>query len=96
MAPFDAKRIEDYLKKLDPPWKHVVSEGVDKIQREFNFKDFAKAMEFVNKVALLAEREGHHPEIHISYNKVRLVSWTHAIKGLSENDFILTAKINLL
>ena len=51
-------------------------------------------MKFVNRVAEIAEREGHHPDIHIHYNVVRLDVWTHAINGLSENDFILAAKID--
>jgi len=51
-------------------------------------------MKFVNKVAELAESEDHHPDIHIYWNKVKLVLWTHAIGGLSENDFIMAAKVN--
>jgi 4a-hydroxytetrahydrobiopterin dehydratase len=64
------------------------------IERAFQFKDFKEAIKFVNKVAETAEQEGHHPDIHIYYNKVRLELTTHKIKGLSENDFILAAKIN--
>jgi 4a-hydroxytetrahydrobiopterin dehydratase len=66
------------------------------IERTFVFKDFKEAMSFVNEVAELAEDEGHHPDIHIYYNKVRLELTTHKIRGLSENDFILAAKINSL
>jgi 4a-hydroxytetrahydrobiopterin dehydratase len=51
-------------------------------------------MKFVNRVADIAEAEGHHPDIHIHYNRVRFDIWTHAIDGLSENDFILAAKID--
>lgn len=68
----------------------------DTIKRDFNFKDFKEAMDFVNKVAGIAESEGHHPDIYIFYNKVNLTLYTHAVKGLSENDFILAAKINQL
>src|SRR5215216_6728205 len=68
----------------------------NKLIRRFRFKDFKEAMAFVNKVADLAESEGHHPDIHISWNRVRLELTTHAIKGLSENDFIMAAKINQL
>lgn len=64
--------------------------------KEYKFKDFKEAMAFVNKVADLAQNEGHHPDIHIFYNRVRLQLSTHAIKGLSENDFILAAKINAI
>jgi 4a-hydroxytetrahydrobiopterin dehydratase len=64
------------------------------ITKEFAFKNFVAAMQFVNKVAEIAEGEGHHPDIHIHYNRVRFDIWTHAIDGLSENDFILAAKID--
>ena len=66
------------------------------ITKEFSFKNFVEAMKSVNRVADLAEQEGHHPDIHIHYNKVRFDIWTHAIGGLSENDFILAAKIDAL
>ena len=65
------------------------------IEREFRFKDFKGAMEFVNSVAALAEAEDHHPDICISYNKVRLTLSTHKANGLTCKDFILGAKINL-
>lgn len=65
-----------------------------KISKEFKFKDFIGAINYVNHVAELAETEGHHPDIQIRYNKVLLELSTHAIGGLSENDFILAAKID--
>ena len=67
-----------------------------KISKTFKFADFKEAMKFVNKVADLAENEGHHPDINISYNKVEIILWTHAIGGLSTNDFIVAAKIDQL
>ena len=67
---------------------------IDKIEKVFKFKNFKKAIEFVNKVAEIAEDEGHHPDILIEWNKVTLTLWTHAIKGLFKNDFILAAKID--
>ncbi len=66
------------------------------IKKQFQFHDFKEAMAFVNQVADLAEAEGHHPDIKIAYNKVLIELWTHAVKGLSENDFIVAAKINTL
>jgi len=66
------------------------------ISRDFEFKDFKGAMVFVNKVADLAESEGHHPDIHCWWNKVKLELSTHAVGGLSNNDFILASKINTL
>ena len=66
------------------------------IEREFQFKDFKGGITFVNKVADLAEKQNHHPDICIYYSKVKLVLSTHKISGLSKNDFILAAKIDLL
>jgi 4a-hydroxytetrahydrobiopterin dehydratase len=68
----------------------------DSIERSFQFHDFEEAMDFVNQLAEIANTENHHPDIHISYNKVRLVLSTHKIRGLSRNDFIMAAKTNLL
>ena len=77
-----------------PGWELV--EDQQKLVRRFKFKGFKEAMAFVNKVADIAEHEGHHPDIQISWNRVRLELTTHAIKGLSENDFIMAAKISNL
>ncbi len=67
-----------------------------KIQRKFTFRDFKGAMAFVHSVADIAETEGHHPDIHIFYTTVLIDLWTHAVGGLSKNDFIVAAKINAL
>jgi 4a-hydroxytetrahydrobiopterin dehydratase len=75
-----------------PKWK--LRKDEPRLWREYTFKDFVRAMKFVSKVAELAEEEGHHPDIHIHYNKVKFVLWTHDLGGLSENDFILAAKID--
>jgi 4a-hydroxytetrahydrobiopterin dehydratase len=64
------------------------------IYREFKFKDFKSALKFVNKVGKIAEREDHHPDIYFGWGFVSIQTYTHAIKGLSANDFILAAKIN--
>lgn len=74
----------------------VLARGGKKIVRKFEFKDFVEAIAFINKVAAVAEGEGHHPDLHIFYNKVTIELSTHAVGGLSENDFILAAKINAL
>ncbi len=68
--------------------------GLTAIERDFTFKNFKQAMRFVNAVAEIAEQEGHHPDISIFYSRVKLWLTTHAIKGLSVNDFILAAKID--
>lgn len=74
----------------------ALTEDKKGIRREFVFEDFKKTMEFVNKVADIAENEGHHPEFRVSYGSVVIELSTHAIGGLSENDFIVAAKINAL
>jgi 4a-hydroxytetrahydrobiopterin dehydratase len=75
-----------------PAWR---AEG-DKLLRTFRFANFREAMAFLERVADLAEGEGHHPDFCVHYNKVDMSLWTHAIGGLSENDFILAAKIDAL
>lgn len=91
--PFDQKEIATYKTYLKRGWE--VDEG-KKIKHTFSFKDFKEAIDFVNKIADVVEEEGHHPDIHIYYNKVKIVLWTHAIGGLSTNDFILARKIEEL
>jgi 4a-hydroxytetrahydrobiopterin dehydratase len=68
----------------------------DKLHRSFTFADFKEAMVFVNRMADVAEEEGHHPDFAVHWNRVDVTLWTHAIEGLSENDFILAAKLNPL
>lgn len=80
------------MRELNPSW--LLSDDLKAISREFRFPNFLLAMQFVNAVAGLAEEEGHHPDITIRYSKVLLELSTHAIGGLSENDFILAANID--
>jgi 4a-hydroxytetrahydrobiopterin dehydratase len=87
--PMSMEEAHDLIEQV-PGWEL----GENKLTRRFKFKNFREAMAFVNRVAELAEDEGHHPDIHISWNRVRLDLTTHAIKGLSENDFIMAAKTN--
>ncbi len=89
--PFERAEAESYVADV-PEW--VLSEDAKKISKKFQFKDFLKAMAFVEGVADIAEKEGHHPDIYISYNKVTLELYTHSMKGLSENDFIVAAKVD--
>ena len=77
-----------------PSW--ALLESGTRLVRRFEFQDFRGAMDFVNRVADLAEEEGHHPDFAIHWNKVELTLWTHKIGGLHENDFILAAKIDSL
>ena len=64
------------------------------LTKMFKFVDFARALAFVNRVGAIAEEQGHHPDIYLSWGKVRVDLWTHKIDGLSENDFIVAAKID--
>ncbi len=66
------------------------------IAKEFIFKDFAGAMAFAVQIGKIAETEGHHPDLQVSWGKVGVILWTHAVGGLSENDFILAAKIDAI
>ncbi|MBI4403216.1 MAG: 4a-hydroxytetrahydrobiopterin dehydratase [Deltaproteobacteria bacterium] len=91
IAALNQQETSQFLQQV-PGW---VPQG-ERIEREFRFKDFVQAINFVNRVAKVAEDEGHHPDFQIHYNKVTLVLWTHSIGGLSENDFIVAAKINKL
>lgn len=89
--------MRDEALKLAAEVNHwMLAEDTKSISREFEFKDFKEAMAFINKVADLAESEGHHPDIHCWWNKVKLELSTHAVGGLSNNDFILASKINTL
>lgn len=91
--PFTSSQIQEFFSQLQGGWEVVDSK---KIQKKFTFKDFNEAIDFVHKVAEVAESEGHHPDIHINYNKVVIELFTHAIGGLSENDFILASKVDQL
>lgn len=91
IKPMNRAEAEDYLAQTSG-W--MLDEKAQKISKEFKFKDFIGAINFVERVADVAEMEGHHPDIHIHYNKVLLELWTHSIGGLSENDFIVAAKID--
>lgn len=78
-----------------PKWK-LTANG-QRIRREWNMKDFLAGIDFIRRVADLAEDEGHHPDLHLAeYRKLAIEIWTHAANGLTENDFILAAKIDQL
>ena len=79
-----------------PDWSVVEREGVKRLERVYKFKDFALALAFTNRVGELAEEEGHHPAILTEWGRVTVTWWTHAIKGLHQNDFIMAAKTDLM
>ena len=83
------KELDDYRQKLGSTWREVDGHHLEK---EYPFKDFVSALAFTNRVGAIAEQEGHHPDISLGWGKVKLTIWTHAIDGLSDNDFILAAK----
>jgi 4a-hydroxytetrahydrobiopterin dehydratase len=84
-------QVQDYLALLKD-WRLI--EGGNRIRKQWTVKDFMAGIDFFDRVAVLAESEGHHPDLHLEgYRTVSIDLWTHAIGGLSENDFILAAKI---
>lgn len=89
MTKADAESMRDFHVK---DWE--ISEDAKQISKKFKFKDFKDALEFVNKVGAIAESEGHHPDIELGWGKVNITLSTHAIGGLSQNDFIVAAKVN--
>jgi 4a-hydroxytetrahydrobiopterin dehydratase len=93
IPPLGEKDIADYRTFISKDWK--VSDN-RKISREFFFVSYRHTMDFINKIADLAEAEGHHPVMHIFFGSALIELWTHSINGLSENDFILAAKIDRL
>jgi len=88
-----AGRDLEALASQVPGWKVVDGHH---ISREFKFPDFVQALAFVNKVGAIAEEQGHHPDILLSWGKANVTTWTHKINGLTESDFILAAKIDKL
>lgn len=81
--------LTSFFKELEMGWQLVAEHHLEK---EYLFKNFQEALVFTNKVGAIAEVEGHHPDIYLSYGKVGIKLYTHKIDGLSENDFILAAK----
>jgi 4a-hydroxytetrahydrobiopterin dehydratase len=84
------------LKPQVPDWTLVERENIQRLERVFRLKDFADALSFTNRVGALAEAEGHHPAILTEWGQVTVTLWTHKIRGLHRNDFIMAAKIDSL
>lgn len=89
------EEIADYYRQV-PDWQVVERDGVKRLERVFKFPDFALALALTNRVGVLAEIEGHHPSILTEWGKVTVTWWTHKIKGLHRNDFIMAAKTDRL
>ena len=94
VPPLSREQVQDLLAAL-PEWR-LTPDG-QRIRREWRVRNFVAGLDFFNRVGQLAEQEGHHPDLHlVGYRNVAVELWTHAIGGLSENDFILAAKIDQL
>lgn len=94
VPPLTGEQVEALL-AATPHWK-LTADG-QRIRRDWRVKDFLTALDFFGRVGRLAEEEGHHPDLHlVGYRNVAIEIWTHAVGGLTENDFILAAKIDML
>lgn len=83
--------VREYQPQV-PDWQLIDEDGVKKLRRTFKFKDYARALAFTQRVGEIAEQEDHHPVIVTEWGKVTVTWWTHAIRGLHRNDFIMAAK----
>ena len=88
----EASKVRETLIQLQSGWKATHDER--RLERTFEFKDFAAALAFANKVGVIAEKEAHHPDLHVRWGACVVEIWTHKINGLTESDFILAAKID--
>ena len=96
VLPFDISEIHKYQKKIDG-WSVKKNEKkIYFLEKNFKFNNFAESQNFINKVGEVAENENHHPDISFGWGYTKIIITTHAIEGLSENDFILAAKIDHL
>jgi 4a-hydroxytetrahydrobiopterin dehydratase len=93
VAPLKGNDVAKFAAELKPGWQ-VVREH--HLEREFKFKDFREALTFTNRLGELAEEQGHHPDILLSWGKVKVTIWTHKIDGLTESDFVMAAKMDRL
>ena len=94
ILPFDISEIHKYQKKVDGWDVKSVKKNIYFLEKNFAFKNFIISQNFINKVGEISERENHHPDIAFGWGYAKIVITTHAIEGLSENDFILAAKID--
>jgi 4a-hydroxytetrahydrobiopterin dehydratase len=93
VAPLEGDELQALHAKLGRGWKIV---GEHHLVKDYRFSNFREALDFTNRVGEMAEEEGHHPDIELSWGKVRLLVWTHKIDGLTESDFIWAAKADQL
>lgn len=91
VPPMTAEEIAPLHALIGESWSVV---NTHHLEKTFTFSDFQAALDFTNAVGAIAEREGHHPDIHLAWGRVRIEIWTHKVDGLTESDFILAAKID--
>src|SRR6201997_3390137 len=96
----DSPRVTEHeineLQPQIPEWMLVERDGIQRLERVFRFHDFAEALAFTNRVGSIAEEEGHHPAILTEWGRVTITLWTHKIRGLHRNDFVMAAKVDAL
>lgn len=93
IPPLKGKELQKLQQQLGPGWQIIEEHHLEK---EYRFPDFSQALGFTNKIGTLAEQEGHHPDIYLGWGRVKLQIWTHKIDGLTESDFILAAKCDVV
>ena len=89
VPPLKGEKLDDLMEKLKNDWKIIKEHHLEK---EYSFKNFKEALDFTVKVGELAENQDHHPDIFLTWGKVKVTIWTHKIDGLTESDFIFAAK----
>ncbi len=95
-SPIVTEEEKAQLLPLIPDWTIEVRNGIAQLERQYRFRNFVDALAFTNRVGEIAESEGHHPAILTEWGRVTVTWWTHAIKGLHRNDFIMAAKTDHL
>jgi 4a-hydroxytetrahydrobiopterin dehydratase len=93
VPPLAGEELEQLARELGHDWE-VIEEH--HLAKTYSFPDFAQALAYVNRVGEMAEDQGHHPDLHLAWGKVRVEIWTHVIGGLTESDFVLAAKAEKL
>ena len=92
VCPLESDKSNNLMDQLSADWE--IADG--KLERQFKFKNFRQGLEMTNRIGTLAEQEGHHPDIFLAWGKVKVTLFTHKVNGLTEEDFILAAKIDRL
>ncbi len=87
------EELKSYMKLVNGDW---ILDKEHHIEKQYAFRNFRQALAFVNAIGRIAEEEGHHPDLHLSWGQVKVFLWTHKIGGLCENDFIMAAKIDAI